>query len=98
VTEPDKRREAERIAKEAERLRTDEPFAMAVLAAIGTAEEELVAAEKRLVQAVLANEPTGPAAHEVRLLRAKIEAIRGLTTEIAALIIRGTPRVLKPVA
>lgn len=98
MTEPDKRAEQERIAKEAERLRTDEPFAMAVFAAIKSAEEELAAAEKRLVQAALTDEPTGRAAHEVRLYQAKVEAIKALTTEIAALIVRGTPRVLKPVA
>lgn len=87
-----------RLAREAERLRTDEPFAEAMKTAYADATTALAAAKDSLVDAVLKNEPIGPAAHEVRLQQAKIEALSSLTTEIAALIIRGKPRVLKPVA
>jgi hypothetical protein len=98
VTEPDNRAEQERIAKEAERLRTDEPFARAVTGARNAAVARLAEAEQALVQAVLTEQPTGEAVNDVRRLQAKIEAIDALTTEIAHIIIRGTPRVLKPVA
>lgn len=92
------RREAERMAMEAERLRNDEAFQHAILNADATAKADLAQAEKALSAAVLARQDTGPAEDEVRRQMAKIDAISALTTEIAALIIRGKPRVLKPVA
>lgn len=92
------RREDERIAKEADRLRSDEIFANAVKGARNDATAQLAQAEQRLIDAVLKSNPTGDAAHDVRRLQARIEAIDALTTEIAHMIIRGTPRVPKPVA
>ncbi len=92
------RREAERMAMEAERLRTDDACASAVKAARNSASDQLIATEQRLVKAVLEDTPTGEPANEVRRLQAQIAAIDALTTEIAYIIIRGKPREVKLVA
>lgn len=73
------------LAIEAERLRTDRPFAEAVIAIRREAIERLVTVD-----------PTDQAA--VMNLQAYIRAIDALCGEIAAQILRGTPQKGPPVA
>lgn len=73
------------LAVEAERLRTDRPFAQAVIALRKDAVEKLVTVD-----------PTDTTA--VMNLQAYIRAIDALCGEIAAQILRGTPQKAPPVA
>lgn len=73
------------LAVEAERLRTDRPFAQAVIALRREAVEKLVTVD-----------PTDQTA--VMNLQAYIRAIDAPCGEIAAQILRGTPQKAPPVA
>jgi len=88
----------ETLAAEAERLRTDPSFSVAVLAIYKAAEERLADLNKQLVDGVLSDADLGPLRAAVVQERATIEAIDRLTTEIANQILRGKARSLKPVA
>lgn len=81
MTEDDKN-----LANEAERLRTDRPFAEAITIMRREAIEELVRVD-------VIEHP-----NRARQLQANIIAIDSLCTEIAAQILRGKPRENKPVA
>lgn len=73
------------LAQEAERLRTDQPFALAI-----------TALRKEAIEKLLSVDPTDTPA--VMNLQAYIRAIDALCGEIAAQILRGTPQKVKPVA
>ena len=73
------------LAIEAERLRTDRPFAEAILIMRKDAIEKLVSVDPNDTQAVMN-------------LQAYVRAIDGLCTEIASQILRGTPQKSTPVA
>lgn len=88
----------ERLAKESERLRTDQPFAEAVQAIHADAVARLAKAEQDAIVALLAKQPTEEPVSRIVQAKATIEAINGLTTAIAHQILRGTPRERKPVA
>jgi len=70
-------------AQNADTLRRDPTFQFAILEARKTALEELVQAD-----------PTNIAA--IQAAQAKVKAIDQLTTELAAIIIRGTPQRTNP--
>lgn len=74
------------LAQEADRLRTDRPFAEAITIMRKEAVEALVNVD-------VVEDP-----NKARQLQANIRAIDALCTEIAAMILRGNLRSNKPVA
>lgn len=94
----DERHAVETLAAEAERLRTDPSFAEAVTELYKASEAELVELNRQLADAVLAGADTNELRGRIVLHRATIEAINGLTTEIASQILRGKARRINPVA
>ncbi|HTH11016.1 MAG TPA: hypothetical protein VMA55_15720 [Acidovorax sp.] len=88
----------EKLAKESERLRTDQPFAEAVKTIHAEAKAALAKAEHDAVAALLKHDSTEEPVSRIVQARATIAAIEALTTTIAHQILKGTPRETKPVA
>lgn len=88
----------ELLAKESERLRTDQPFAEAVKAVHAEAKAAQAQAEADAVAALLANQDTSEAVGRIVQAKAVVSAVEALTTQIARQILKGTPREIKPVA
>lgn len=86
------------LAKESERLRSDQPFAEAVKSIHHDALAQLAKAEQDAIAALLVNQNTDEPKSRIVQARATISAIEALTTTIAHQILRGTPRETKPVA
>lgn len=95
---PEERIESETLAAEAEALRTNPSFAAAVTELYKASEAELAELNQQLADAVLLNGAISELRGKIIQHRATIEAINGLTTEIANQILRGKARVLRTVA
>ena len=94
----DDRKAAATLAAEAERLRTDPSFSAAVLDLSKSANARLTELNQQLADAVLNDGDIGEIRASIVQQRATIQAISGLTTEIANQILRGKARSAHPVA
>lgn len=88
----------EKLAKETERLRNDQPFAEAMTTLFHDAQKAIADAEAAAVAAMLAGEGMEAAKSAVIQARANKHAIEQFSTVLAHQILRGTPREIKPVA